>query len=223
MKSIKAKADSVVYKWKGKPPNSYERGGMKQMMVDMFKEKYAELAEASKEHKSKRKSTTPTDQYDKEQKVGLKLVGGHQPMERPAHVDLPASFKEPLGVISVKELGKYTWENPQRRYMISVYGNVFDVSDRPDKYGPDGPYTTLTGVDITWGLFAGVDTEDYTNRFYDLFKAKDMGMDKMSGVLSWQAWYETEYGEPVAQLDILQREEDLPQPPLDEVEACCVM
>lgn len=83
----------------------------------------------------------------------------------------PPTPKEPMGVISMDTLKKYSYANPGRRYLISVYGNVFDVSDRPDKYGPEGPYTVLTGADITWGLFAGVDTQDYVNRCYDLFKA----------------------------------------------------
>ncbi|CAE8700447.1 unnamed protein product, partial [Polarella glacialis] len=99
-----------------------------------------------------------------------------------------------------------------------------DVSDRPDKYNAEGPYSCLTGKDLTWGLFAGVDTVEYTNRFYDLFKGRDLGKDKLSGVCSWLAWYETEYGPAVGQCEPWLREDMLPAPPIEEIEDnCCVM
>jgi len=217
-------ADAIdgVYRWQGSTPSQGERETLKTMMTDMFKDKYRELRDQAAAHAATAKA--PTDQYEKEQKEGLSLTGGHRPMKRPDHVDVPESFRSPLGVISLDELGVYGIENPERRYLISVYGNCFDVSDRPDKYGPDGPYNSLTGRDITWGLAAGVDQPDYCNKCYDLFKLKDMGKDKIAGVCSWLAWYHTEYGEPVAKLEPFLRESSLPAPPLEEMEdACCVM
>lgn len=227
LKKIMAKAKSAAYEWKGHTPPKQEREGLKQAMIEMFREKYAELADAREEIAATAISKTSklqTEQYSKEQKLGLQLTGGHRPIPRPEHVDLPEKYKEAMGVMSVEQLRQYSWENPQRRYMISVYGNIFDVSDRPDKYGPDGPYTVLTGVDITWCFAAGVDSEEYTNRFYDLFKARDMGADKMGGVCSWLGWYWTEYGDPIGKLEPYTREEELPAPPMEELEgACCLM
>jgi len=215
-----AKAISEAYQWKDRMPSEQERHTLKTMMTDMFKQKYEELREQSSQHKAK----LQTDQYEKEQAMGLSLKGGHQPMLRPNNVDLPETFRSPLGVIDLEKLTSYGIDNPERRYLISVYGNCFDVSDRPDKYGPEGPYNSLTGRDITWGLAAGVDTPDYCNKCYDLFKGKDMGKDKIAGVCSWLAWYYTEYGEPVAKLDQYERESALPAPPLEEIDdACCVM
>mmetsp|Transcript_42031 Transcript_42031/g.105678 ORF Transcript_42031/g.105678 Transcript_42031/m.105678 type:complete len:479 (-) Transcript_42031:106-1542(-) len=223
MKEIKDRANITMFRWSGENPSWEEREMLKKQLTDAFRGKYAELT-ISKENAAKSKSKLQTDQYDKEQKMGLQLKGGHQPMERPEHVDLPADYKQLLGIITLEELSKYNSDNPERRYLISVYGNIFDVSDRPDKYGPDGPYTILVGADITWGLFAGVDTEDYVNRCYDLFKARDMGTDKIAGVCSWLAWYWNEYGDPVGQLEPYTRESELPPPPLQEVdEACSVM
>lgn len=225
LKEIKDNANMTMFRWTGQNPSWEEREMLKKQLTNAFRGKYEELTISKQElSKNKSKSKLQTDQYDKEQKQGLQLKGGHQPMERPEHVDLPTDFKEQVGIISLEELKKYSWENQGRRYFISVYGNIFDVSDRPDKYGPDGPYTILTGADITWGLFAGVDTEDYVNRCYDLFKAKDMGKDKIAGVCSWLAWYWNEYGDPVGQLEPYTRESELPPPPLQEVdEACTVM
>jgi len=211
-----------AYQWKGRDPSDDEREGLKCTMVEMFRNKYLELKALSAQHSSK--TALSTDQYEKEQKQGLQLQGGHRPMRRPEHVDLPESYREPLGVISLEELGRYGSDNEDRRYILSVYGDLFDVSDRPDKYGPAGPYASLTGKDLTWGLFAGVDTVDYCNRCYDLFKAKDLGKDKLTGICSWLAWYETEYGAPVGRLEPYMRERELPAPPLEEInEACTVM
>lgn len=218
------RAEEQAYEWKGREPTHNERAAMKGMMLDMFKEKYLDLKAQMKKHQDKaKKRTSPTDQYNAEQKQGLQLKGGHRPMERPTDVDLPDDYNEMLGSITVEELERYGCGNPSRRFLLSVWGHVFDVSDRPDKYGPDGPYSSLTGKDITWGLFTGVDTVAFCNRFYDLYKGKDMGKDKLAGICSWLAWYETEYGAPVARLRLYEREDLLPAPPLSEVDDACVV
>lgn len=210
-----------AYEWKGRDPSEAERDGLKSALVDMFRNKYLELKASAASHK--KGTALSTDQYEKDQKLGLQLEGGHRPMRRPDHVDLPDSYREYLGVISVNELGRYSADNEDRRYLLSIYGKLFDVSDRPDKYGPEGPYASLTGKDLTWGLVAGVDTPDFCNRCYDLFKAKDQGKDKLAGICSWLAWYETEYGEPVGQLEPFTRERELPAPPLQEMEENCTV
>lgn len=210
------------YLWQKEKPSEREREGYKQAMLDMFRSKYEELKQRAEAAKSKR-STLQTDHYEDNQKQGLILSGGHRPMDRPENVDLPSKYQEPVGLLSPSELEEYGCDNRDRRYLLSVYGNIFDVSDRPDKYDPDGPYASLTGKDLTWGLFAGVDTVEYTNKFYDLFKARDMGKDKLIGVCSWLAWYETEYGKPVGKLEPWQREAELPAPPLEEIEEACVV
>eukprot|EP00933_Yihiella_yeosuensis_P015067 TRINITY_DN13266_c0_g1_i1.p1 TRINITY_DN13266_c0_g1~~TRINITY_DN13266_c0_g1_i1.p1 ORF type:complete len:428 (-),score=102.52 TRINITY_DN13266_c0_g1_i1:229-1512(-) len=225
MADIKKRASAAHYVWQNGNPSKKERESYKEMLTGMFRSKYQELAARVEENnKAKSKAKLDTTQYEEKQKQELQITGGHRPMKRPDHVDLPEDYKKPIGIITPAELGKWNCDNPDKRFMLSCYGRVFDVSDRPDKYGPDGPYHYLTGKDLTWGLFAGVDTEDYTNRFYDLFKAKDMGKDKMNGVCSWNAWYEVEYGTPIGYLKPYQDEANLPAPPLEEIEeACCVM
>lgn len=222
MDEIKNDTCEIFYKWSGREPSAEERRACKQAMVGVFREKYLELKARSAKAKSKA-SVLDTDQYAKEQKLGLQLQGGHRPMERPDNVQLPASYQAPLGELSATELAAYGADNRDRRYLLSVYGDVFDVSDRPDKYGPEGPYNVLVGKDITWGLFTGVDAKEYCNKFYDLHKAKDMGKDKMMGVCSWLAWYETEYGKPVGRLSEYLDEGALPAPPLHEMEDACIV
>jgi len=142
-------------------------------------------------------------------------------MDRPEDVSLPTDFREPLGTITVKQLVKYSGKSD--RLLLSVYGDIFDVSDRPDKYGDSGPYACFSGKDITWGLVSGADTEENCNRFYDLFKAEDQVTEKLQGLCSWLAFYIQEYGEPVGRLEEFSKESELPPPPLDEIEGCVVM
>lgn len=212
------------YQWQKGKPSEREREETKKMMTEMFRSKYEELKQRSEAAAAKSKrSTLQTDQYEDSQKQGLVLSGGHRPLDRPENVDLPPEYHHPVGLLSPTQLEEYGCDNRDRRYLLSVYGYIFDVSDRPDKYDPHGPYASLTGKDLTWGLFAGVDTVEYTNKFYDLFKARDLGKDKMAGVCSWLAWYETEYGKPVGKLEPWQRESELPAPPLGEIEEMCVV
>lgn len=212
-----------TYTWKGEKPSRAERARYRNMLVDIFRSKYAELAQEAEANKKARSTALQTDQYAQEQKLGLQLTGGHRPMARPSDVKLPASHRQWVGELEVEDLAKYDCNNEEGRFFLSVYGEIFDVSDRPDKYGRDGPYNSLTGKDITWGLFTGLDQVEYCNRFYDLFKAKDAGTDKLMGLCSWQAWYEKEYGKPVGKLKPWLKEELLPAPPLEEVADVCTL
>lgn len=211
-----------VYKWKGKNPNPEERASLKKMMVDLFLEKYIELRDRSQEIEAKSgKSVLKTDFYDQQQKMGLLIEGGHQAMPRPEGVELPDKYMDPVGILTVEEMGRFHSKREDRRYLVSVWGEIFDVSDRPDKYGPNAPYRELTGRDLSWGLFTGIDHIDMSNKFYDLFKAKDMGKDKLGGLASWRAWFETEYGEAVGTLEPWTHDWDLPAPPMAEMEDQC--
>ena len=71
---------------------------------------------------------------------------------RPEDVILPADYQQPVGLLSAEQLAaqmarkwiqtrvspqpilshicRYDAENADRRYLLSVYGNIFDVSDR---------------------------------------------------------------------------------------------
>merc|ERR1711964_146697 len=101
-------------------------------------------------------------------------------------------------MIDAEELTKYN--SKSLRKFISILGYIFDVSDRPDKYGENGPYWELAGCDITWGLYIGEDTPKNYNKFYDLFKMDDTHLENMMGVCGWVFHYKNEYGEPVGTL-----------------------
>ena len=138
---------------------------------------------------------------------------------RPEDVDLPTSYQQVVGLLSPSELEgwrpwsdsvllckhhaslRYGCDNKDRRYLLSVYGNIFDVSDREPlrliwwvnarektAFKVQTSMTQLVPMqawlertlylhiifkwwsfckslqDLTWGLFAGVDTVEYTNK-----------------------------------------------------------
>uniref|UniRef100_A0A7S2MZA0 Cytochrome b5 heme-binding domain-containing protein n=1 Tax=Alexandrium andersonii TaxID=327968 RepID=A0A7S2MZA0_9DINO len=166
--------------------------------------------------------TVSTSQYSVAEKNGLSISGGHRYMPRPAHVDLPSDYKQHVGVLTPLELRAKCCTF--RRLLISVHGDLFDVSDRPDKYGPEGPYSSMAGHDITWALWSGYDMEEEWDKYYDLHKARprEERDRRFQGLMSWWAFYEQEYGSPVGRLDVYDKEWVLDSPPAVK-DLCTVM
>lgn len=136
----------------------------------------------------------------------------------PKNVKLPPDYKKPLGIIDVKTLGKYTCSAD--RMLLSVYGDIFDVSSRPDIYGY-GSKSFLTGKDITWGVIAGKETADNCNRFYDIFKLDDDHTKRYLHIICQRlVSLEDEFGEPIGRLDKFMKESLLPPAPKDEIPDC---
>lgn len=198
-------------------------------MIDEIKAKFK---------KNKPKSSGSSFIPDASAAIGanLTLKGAHTPMARPDNVDLPSDFRKKLGTISLETLAKYRATN--HRKLLSVYGLIFDVSDRPDKYGVGAPYEELTGKDITWGLACGDDSPPNANIFFDMFKKPekiggdpltkgkrapdyDMLFQRIAGLQGWIMHYKSEYGAPVGTLDLYEEEECLCYPP--EIELGCTV
>lgn len=98
IEGIKQKALNTMYEWKDGNPSRQERDGLKKMLTDAFRGKYEQLRQQAAAAEKSKGTVLQTDQYDKLQKQGLQLKGGHQPMKRPDHVELPPDFKEPSGL-----------------------------------------------------------------------------------------------------------------------------
>lgn len=236
------RSENLVSNWAEMDLTEEEKQTVKDSMLSVFLKSYAEqkrrLAEYDSKVVSKLNGEAPDDMcqpitsvgdlYDSEQASGLKIEGGHMPMKAPKNVNLPISYQEEFNdMVPLDVLAGFDCNNSDGRYLLSVYGYIYDVSSRPDKYGPDGPYSELTGKDITWGLFTGNDGVEYANRFYDIFKIGLKNKRRLerglTGLCNWLAWYETEYGMPVGFLREYILEESLPEPPLDEFQDCVLM
>jgi len=198
----------------GRVPTKEERVERKEMMLDIFREQWARIGKA--------KESMGYADYSKEQQQMLKIEGGHRPMARPDGVALPKDFRDPIGTVTSEHLTKY-YNCNCKRLLISIHGDIFDVSDRPDKYGTNAPYYYFAGCDITWGLVTGNDTDQIVNMFFDLFKMDEAEMSKkMQCLCSWTGFYEFEYGKRVGRLAEFEAEHELPAPPVHNAEECVV-
>jgi len=178
----------------------------------------AKGAPEPKKPKPRKKAQNWENVYTEQQKGSLVIKGGHQYMEKPNNVKLPEDYKKPVGILNAKELGKYNCKN--KRLLISILGSIFDVSDRPDKYGENGPYFEIAGRDISWGLYSGCDDPTISNSFYDFFKHDESHVENMMGVCAWIIHFTQEYGEPVGNMyEYRDRGYHLPKPPEVDREA----
>lgn len=188
-----------------------ERDMRKHMFISFYREQYARIGNLD------------VSQYPEDNSLGLSIKDGHRPMPRPKDpFDVPPDHKQPLGNITPEQLKKYGCES--KRMLICLHGDLFDVSDRPDKYSKDGPYWAMVGHDITWGLVCGNDDAITYDQYFDVFKVqpRDMAERKLQGLMSWWCFYEKEYGAPVGRLDLYNEEWKLPEPP-EVGDVCCVM
>eukprot|EP00930_Biecheleria_cincta_P035895 TRINITY_DN24651_c0_g1_i1.p1 TRINITY_DN24651_c0_g1~~TRINITY_DN24651_c0_g1_i1.p1 ORF type:complete len:563 (-),score=132.72 TRINITY_DN24651_c0_g1_i1:314-2002(-) len=203
-----------------------ERELKKQMFRSFYQEQYRKIG------KNKSAAALDLKQYEKTDPAtgksvlnnsGLVAEGGHRPMPRPKGVKVPKDFRKEVGRVSTADCIKL-YGCSSKRMLVSVYGDLFDVSDRPDKYGENGPYWYMTGKDITWGLVCGEDNEDNTNKFFDLFKIQpaEAADKRLQGLMSWWAFYEKEYGKPVGRHTGYDKEWGLPPPP-NTGENCSIM
>lgn len=188
-----------------------ERKMKKNMFLAFYRDKYNKLKKGSRELAQ---AAPDMSHYDAQNaKLGLSASGGHMPMPRPKGIKPPPDFQKPVGRLSPAEMLKFGCEN--KRILISIHGDIFDISDRPDKYGAEGPYWYMAGHDLTWGLIIGDDAEAHLDKFYDLFKImpKEACDQHLQGVMSWWAFYEKEYGKPVGRNTGYDKEWGLPPPP----------
>eukprot|EP00415_Alexandrium_ostenfeldii_P000465 UN0465 len=203
-------------------PTPHEREMTRKMLFESFRCEYQRLGEA-KAAAASRRADKKLEMFSESEVAGLTITDGHRAMPRPEGVRLPKDFRRNVGVMPLATLNKHSCKSPRK--LLSVYGDIFDVSDRPDKYGQDGPYSWMTGNDITWGFVSGRDVPEEINKFYDMWKIapKSLQERKMTGLLSWVAFYDYEYGGAVGRLKEYEREAALKGPPIEECEECCVM
>eukprot|EP01084_Bolivina_argentea_P294397 506508_1 len=93
---------------------------------------------------------------------------------------------EQLGEITLETLNKYDSNNSDRR-LLSLFGTVFDVTAKIEKYGPEGSYKEFAGHDITLALGAGKLDSKWLDTFVQM---SDKQIDSAQG---WVEFYETQY------------------------------
>lgn len=205
-------------------PTPADRQNTRIMILEQFRAQYRKIGRSSQDCPSAPQTSAATSMYSSAETQALQIVNGHQYMPRPENVNLPTDFRAPLKKpMSLKELKGYGCES--KRMFTSVYGDIFDVSDRPDKYATDGPYAWMSGHDITWGFVSGRDVPETVDKCYDLWKvAPETFRDaKLKLIYAWVAFYEWEYGKSVGKLEEFVNEAALKGPPMEESQDCCIM
>jgi hypothetical protein len=124
-------------------------------------------------------------------------------------------------LMTQQELSTFNCSNSRR--LVSVYGEIFDVTSNTDEYGPSGSRSFEAGTDITWAVVCGVHVEEKCNCFYDMFKAKDDQMlaGRLMSLCSTIIAFQRDYGKPVGRLSEFSDERRLPAPPTASMEDVC--
>lgn len=138
----------------------------------------------------------------------------------PKPAKLPADHKQPVGIISVGQLSRYN--NTNDRNLVSIYGDIFDVSSRPDLYGY-GKYAFQSGKDITWLIVVGKEDPGKCNKFYDILKLDTEKLPRFLHLICQHlVAFESDYGKPVGQLLDYRNDNALPRPPIEneDIQEC---
>lgn len=81
------------------------------------------------------------------------------------------------------ELSQFDGEDPTKPIYVAVDGMVFDVSSRPDTYGPIGAYHFFSGRDAARAFATGCFRTDLT---HDLRELDDSELEAVKG---WQQFF----------------------------------
>eukprot|EP00405_Crypthecodinium_cohnii_P019966 CAMPEP_0206472960 /NCGR_PEP_ID=MMETSP0324_2-20121206/32551_1 /ASSEMBLY_ACC=CAM_ASM_000836 /TAXON_ID=2866 /ORGANISM="Crypthecodinium cohnii, Strain Seligo" /LENGTH=365 /DNA_ID=CAMNT_0053947739 /DNA_START=19 /DNA_END=1116 /DNA_ORIENTATION=- len=177
--------------WKGRNPSLQERQSLEEQMI-AFCRKTAEEVESSNLFPNVRK---------------------------PENVKLPVDYLSPVGILTLEQLSKFNCKHT--RQLVSLYGEVFDVSNRPDQYCYGGRLDYQAGTDITWLVISGQEAKKHCNRFFDIFKLEEQRCGAfMQIVCQKRVAFENEFGGQVGRLESYMDEQSLPPPPTEEIEEC---
>lgn len=86
-------------------------------------------------------------------------------------------------IFSEEELSQFDGSDPSKPIYVAVNGMVFDVSSRPDTYGPIGAYHFFSGRDAARAYATGCFNTDLT---HDLRGLSEYELEAVKG---WQDFY----------------------------------
>lgn len=130
--------------------------------------------------------------------------------------------KPSVGELTVEELANYGVGSDRR--LVSVYGQIFDVTNCTGQYGPSASQSYSLGKDISWDVLVSPSAPEHSNQFFDIFKTDDTTLPNLLQRLCLSIIrYENAYGAPVGHLNAFDQEETLPAPPLEQCAACTLM
>jgi len=151
--------------------------------------------------------------------VDMKRQLGGSKETTPTNDNLPTDYMEDVGIITAEKLASYGCEND--RILVSVYGDIFDVSSRADQYRHRGSLAWRSGKDITWrmitGKVEGKSDSSNCNRFFDFLSCdRDHAQRYLQLICQQLVMFEDDFGKPLGKLIEYAKDYDLPPPPVSE-------
>ncbi|KAJ3682993.1 hypothetical protein LUZ60_013220 [Juncus effusus] len=130
-------------------------------------------------------------QPDSDSSAGYKPVAASPPApaEKPVSPP-PALFAEPvqMGEMTMEELRKYNGSDRNQPLLISIKGDVYNVSRGWLFYGPGGQYSFFAGREISRALaLMSFDPNDFND------KLEDLGADELEVLSDWEEKFRERY------------------------------
>ncbi|XP_060960362.1 membrane steroid-binding protein 2-like [Cannabis sativa] len=93
----------------------------------------------------------------------------------------PTKASVQLGEITHQELSAYNGSDPNKPLLISIKGQIYDVSSSRMFYGPGGPYAMFTGKEASRALaLLSFKPQDMNDNF------EDLGPDELQVLEDWE-------------------------------------
>ncbi|KAJ3699699.1 hypothetical protein LUZ61_003404 [Rhynchospora tenuis] len=102
----------------------------------------------------------------------------------------PALLAEPvqMGDMTLEELREYNGSDREKPLLVSIKGDVYNVSRGWLFYGPGGPYHFFSGHEISRALaLMSFDPNDFNDNIHDL------GPDELEVLKDWELKFEERY------------------------------
>lgn len=87
-----------------------------------------------------------------------------------------------------QELAAYNGTNPSKPLLVSIKGQIYDVSSRMEMYGPGGSYSTFAGVDASYMLSIMNTEADKANKPY-----AHLGEAEQQSLSGWESFFNGKY------------------------------
>ncbi|OMJ27997.1 Cytochrome P450 regulator dap1 [Smittium culicis] len=110
-------------------------------------------------------------------------------MQEPTH---PSSLS--ISEYTLEQLRDFDGNGPTKLIFIGICGKVYDVSEKAQFYGPEGPYASFAGSDATMALALNSTTREFIPKINDSAPDLSTLSDKQREALDgWVSFFDKKY------------------------------
>ncbi|PVU90650.1 hypothetical protein BB559_000996 [Furculomyces boomerangus] len=99
-----------------------------------------------------------------------------------------------VSTYNLSQLSEFDGSGPTKIILIGICGKVYDVTSKPQFYGPQGPYGVFAGRDATMALAKNSLTSEFIpksgDKIYDLSQLSDKEKEALDG---WVSFFDNKY------------------------------